>query len=120
AVVSGSIDVPSPILTEVAAMARKRDHLLAHFGSITVSGNEYDYVRQTVRTNNAAPVADGALKPTSIYTVVEVSDRVRVLAHLSEPVPQRLFKDHASLQRFLEQEMSAGLIDAYEDQVVSG
>ena len=67
-----------------------------------------------VRTNNAAPVADGALKPTSIYSLAEVEDRVRVIAHLSEPVPERSFADHANLQDFLQTEMEAGLYLALE------
>ena len=32
---------------------------------------EFAYLRQTVRTNNAAVVAEGAVKPTSVYTVVK-------------------------------------------------
>lgn len=35
---------------------------------IREEGNFYSYLRQVVRTNNAAPVADGALKPTSQFT----------------------------------------------------
>jgi hypothetical protein len=86
------------------------------------AGNTFSFLRQTVRTNNAAPVADGDVKPTSVYTVEEVEDRVRVrvLAHLSEPVPERYFSDHSNLEDFLRDEMEAGLYRALEDQVLSG
>jgi hypothetical protein len=33
----------------------------------------YEYFRQTKRTNNAAPVPDNALKPTSILTVQAIT-----------------------------------------------
>lgn len=83
-------------------------------------GNTFSYLRQTVRTNNAAPVVDGALKPTSIYTLAEIEDRFRVIAHLSEPTPLRYFSDDAKLEDFLRNEMEYGLQSALEAQVVSG
>ena len=36
---------------------------------------EYAYLRQTVRTNNAAVVAEGAVKPTSVYSVTRIESR---------------------------------------------
>ena len=51
---------------------------------------EYAYLRQTVRTNNAAVVAEGAVKPTSVYTVVRIEDSLVVIAHLSEGDPALL------------------------------
>lgn len=49
-----------------------------------VVAENFSYLRQTVRTNNAAPVATGALKPTSISTLARVESRLRVIAHLSD------------------------------------
>ncbi|MGE5764564.1 MAG: hypothetical protein ACM3ZF_12015 [Mycobacterium leprae] len=63
--------------------------------------NSFAFLHQAVRTTNAAFVADSALKPTSIYTVREVEDRVRVLTHLSEAVPERYLADAPELERFL-------------------
>ena len=48
---------------------------------------EYAYLRQSVRTNNAAVVAEGATKPTSVYSVVSVEQSLAVVAHLSEGIP---------------------------------
>lgn len=84
------------------------------------SGNAFTYLRQTVRDSKAAPVTDGALKPTSIYTMEEVEDRYRVIAHLSEPIPQRYFHDDKSLGDFLANEMGYGLQRAVELQALSG
>jgi hypothetical protein len=38
------------------------------------ASTEYAYLRQSVRTNNAAVVAEGAVKPTSVYSVVRVQN----------------------------------------------
>jgi HK97 family phage major capsid protein len=84
------------------------------------TGNSFSFLRQTVRTNNAAPVADRALKPTSVFTLAEIEDRVRVIAHLSDPVPERYFADHAALEDFLQSEMENGILDALQEQVVNG
>ncbi len=42
------------------------------------------------------------------------------MAHLSQPVPERLFADHADLLDFLGSEMEAGLRRAVADQVING
>jgi len=121
ALVSGSIDVASPIFADVTKIADYPLTLLDLLvDRVAISTHEFSFVRQTVRTDNAAPVADGELKPTSIYTVADVSDHVRTVAHLSQPVPERLFSDHADLLDFLSSEMEAGLRRAVEEQVVSG
>ena len=53
-------------------------------------GATASYLRQSVRTNAAAPVAVGAVKPTSTYSLESVPVQLQVFAHLSEavdPVP---------------------------------
>lgn len=125
ALVSGSIGVPSPIETDIVSMSEAPRRLLdliptKGIGGSFEAGNTFTFLKQTVRTNNAAPVADGAVKPTSLYTIEEEEDRVRVIAHLSEPVPERYFADHSNLQDFLSSEMEAGIYNALEAQVVSG
>lgn len=123
--ITGSIGVPAPIETDIVTMSAAPRSLLELIPAKGLNGgygtgNSFSFLRQTVRTNNAAPVADGALKPTSVYSLAEVEDRVRVIAHLSEPVPERYFADHANLQDFLRTEMEAGLYLALENQVVHG
>lgn len=148
ALVSGTIGVADPISPEVVAMPSAPRTLLdllrggagqdgtsdegyryesseQHAGSLVYGdgdgrGNTYLLLRQTVRENNAAPVPDGALKPTSLYTLEEVEDRYRVIAHLSEPVPQRFFHDDDSLGTFLAREMANGLAEELEAQALNG
>ncbi|WP_164202923.1 phage major capsid protein [[Micrococcus luteus] ATCC 49442] len=123
--ITGSIGVPAPIETDIVTMSEAPRSLLELIPAKGLNGgygtgNSFSFLRQTVRTNNAAPVPDGALKPTSVYSLAEVEDRVRVIAHLSEPVPERYFADHANLEDFLRTEMEAGLYLALENQVVHG
>jgi HK97 family phage major capsid protein len=80
---------------------------------------EFAYMRQSVRTNNAAVVAEGAVKPTSVYSVVRVEESLVVIAHLSEGVPRYWFLDTAALQGFLNNELDYGLRMAVEAKVVA-
>ncbi|GLP83595.1 hypothetical protein TUM20984_50150 [Mycobacterium antarcticum] len=120
AVTSGSIDIASLIEAEVTPKARPARLLDLLVNRKPLDGNSFEYYRQTVRTNNAAPVADSAQKPTSVFTVAAITDRARVVAHLSEAVPLRLLADHDELVRFLEDEMRQGVLDALEAQILAG
>ena len=85
-----------------------------------LEGNTFNYLRQTVRNNLAAPVADGATKPTSVYTFEEVEDRARVFAHLSEAFPQRYLDDHEEIQRILSSQMAEDLYAVIEEEALTG
>lgn len=115
------IEVPSVIEPGPVEMARNParlvDLLVERRG---LDSNVYQFLRQVARTTNAAPVADLQQKPTSTYTVQPVEDRARVIAHLSEPVPERFLMDEPELIRWLEAEMGFGVIDALENQVIGG
>ncbi len=110
------VDVPAP---EPVAFGRPVTSLRSLIASAPTDG-VYSLLRQTLRTNNAAPVAPGALKPTSPYNFERVQDRVRVLAHLSEPIPRQDLSDAPLLQAFIQSEMFYGLETALEDQILNG
>lgn len=121
ALVSGSIDVAAPLspgIAEVPDFPRRLIDLVLDREAI--SGNVFTFVQQTARTSNAAPVADGQVKPTSNYTFEEVEDRARVVAHIVEGIPERLLADHANLERLLSDELEADLVREVEDQIVAG
>jgi HK97 family phage major capsid protein len=80
----------------------------------------FAFMRQTVRQSNAAPVAPGAVKPTSVYTFERIQDRARVIAHLSEPIARQDLSDAPLLQEFISAEMAFGLEMELEDQVLNG
>jgi hypothetical protein len=80
---------------------------------------EFAYMRQTVRTNNAAVVAAGAQKPTSVYTVTRVENALVVIAHLSEGIPRHWLIDNSALEAFLQSELTFGLQQAVEAKVLT-
>ena len=80
---------------------------------------EYAYLRQSVRTNNAAIVAEGAAKPTSVYSVVRVENSLQVIAHLSEGIPRYWLLDNQALEQFVESELQYGLGLAVEPRVLT-
>lgn len=80
---------------------------------------EYAYLRQTTRTNNAAVVAEGDTKPTSVFGVTRVEQSLSVIAHLSEGVPRYWFIDNNMLQGFINNELGYGLYLAIEAKVMA-
>jgi len=55
---------------------------------------EFAYMRQSVRTNAAAVVPEGSVKPTSVYTVNKVSNTLAVVALLSKHLSLSLLTAH--------------------------
>lgn len=121
ALITDTVNIPTTIETEIELLPRDPRRLLDLITGRTISGtNTFSWFKQTARENNAAPVADGALKPTSRFNRVTVEDRLRVIAHLSEPMPERFLEDEPELERFLAEELDQGLLDALEAQLMSG
>ena len=69
---------------------------------------------------NAAPVAEGALKPESDITVPTLATvPVRTIAHWVQQSKQ-LMDDSPAFQTILDQEMRRGLAEAEDDQILNG
>ena len=64
-------------------------------------------------------VAEGATKPTSVYSVVRVEDKLVVVAHLSEGIPRFWLIDQVSLDTFVSNELDYGLRLAVEAKVLA-
>lgn len=120
AVVSGSLDIPQFIEPEVIAMARPQRLIDLFTNRVALDGNSFEYFVQSARTNTATAVADAATKPTSTLTVTPHTDRCRVVAHLSEAAPIRLWFDHDEFVSWLSAEMVGGVLDGLEAQIISG
>jgi HK97 family phage major capsid protein len=84
----------------------------------TTSGS-VDYARQTLRTNNAAVVAEAATKPYSAYVWAQVNAPVRVIAHLAKLTRQAI-EDVVQLQGEVDSEMRYGLALAEEAELLNG
>lgn len=118
ALLTGEVTTPSAV--EVADLPELPTRLLDLVPRQELDEHTFSYLRQTVRTNNAASVADGATKPTSVFTFEEVEDRARVVAHLSEPFPLRFMDDHNSMIEVLQAQLVGGIWEALEALVVAG
>lgn len=80
----------------------------------------YGFLQQGPRTNNAAPVAVGGTKPTSPMSLTRKQGRLRVVAHLSEPVDRFLLEDFENLYQFVSDELGLGVRDALIGQILNG
>lgn len=87
---------------------------------IVSSPPNVEFIRQNARTNNAAIVADGATKPTSVYGTQRVEGTLSTIAHLSEVVNRYWVSDNESLRQFIEDEMRDGLAVAIEAAILNG
>lgn len=111
---SGSAVVGQEFVRDPVALGQIATGLLDVLPTKQHTSAEYAYLRQTTRTNNAAVVAEGAAKPTSVYSVVRVEQSLVVVAHLSEGIPRYWLLDNSALQTFVEAEMTFGLQLAVE------
>lgn len=118
ALLQGEVAVPPAV--EISAIPEVPATLLDLVARVPLASNNYAYLSQVVRSNNAAVVPDHATKPTSPYKFEEVQGRARVVAHLSEPFPLRYLSDYQGLAQILDQEMREGVLQALEAQLVAG
>lgn len=115
----GSTAVENPIFGEPMADPRQARFVYQLMPSTEAEGGTFGYLRQTTRTNNAAEVATGALKPVSVFTLERVNDTTKVFAHVTEPIDRYLLEDAPSLRQFLDQELRYGLSKAFDAHVIT-
>ncbi len=116
---SGAAVVGQEFTADPVALGKPALSLLEVIPVVQHSSPEFAYLRQTTRTNNAAVVAAGALKPTSVYTVTRIENALVVIAHLSEGIPRHWLIDNTSLETFLDGELRYGLQAAVEAKVLA-
>lgn len=98
--------------------------LLDLLNTVRVSVNTVDYVRQTLRQNNAAPVTEPtgdtfALKPESNYGWELASTTIKTIAAWI-PVGNNILDDAPMLQNMIDQYLTEDLRIALENQVIRG
>lgn len=84
-----------------------------------MDGNTLEYVKETGFTNNAAPVAEGAVKPSSDLKFDLVSTSAKVIAHWMKASRQAL-SDVSQLRSLIDQRLLYGLAYAEEQQILNG
>lgn len=87
--------------------------------TVPVSSNLVEWVRTNVRTNNAAPVAEGATKPKSDLTYDRIETAVRKVAHYFKTSTEVL-ADFPRLQAEINNEGFEMLAQVEEDQLLQG
>lgn len=120
AITTGGIDIPQVLSGVTTSPVLQAGRVLDLLATTPLTGNEFEYLRQTARTNNADVVADNATKPTSVYTFEDETGRARVFAHLSEAIPQRYLADHEEIANILSTQMGEDLYRALEEDVLAG
>ncbi|MCA0920230.1 phage major capsid protein, partial [Pseudooceanicola nanhaiensis] len=84
-----------------------------------MDGNTIEYVQETGFTNNAAPVAEGAAKPSSDIKLDLKSSTAKVIAHWMKASRQAL-DDVSFLRSMIDQRLIYGLSYAEENQLLNG
>jgi HK97 family phage major capsid protein len=116
---SGATVIAQSFTDDPVALGRVLNGLLDVLPVTVQATAEYGFLRQSVRTNNAAVTADGAVKPTSVVSLVRVEQSLSVIAHLSEGIPRYWVTDNSALEQFVNSELEFGLLRAVEAKVVA-
>lgn len=84
-----------------------------------MDGNALEYVKETGFVNNAAPVAEGAAKPSSDMKLDLVTTSAKVIAHWMKASKQVL-SDISQLGSIIDQRLLYGLAYVEEAQLLNG
>ncbi len=119
-----ALTVPSPIspapTSDPVAAQRPPIFVVDLFPVQATDNSEEAILAQTVRTNNAAPVARGAAKPESVYTLTRSTVPIVTIAHLISSVDNQDLADARRLEQFIRSEMLLGLRMTIEAQLLNG
>ena len=84
-----------------------------------IDTNAIEYVREVGFTNNAAPVAEGQLKPQSALTFTTETASVKTIAHWV-PATRQAIADANQLQAYIDNRLRYGLKLEEESQILYG
>lgn len=84
-----------------------------------MDGNTIEYVKETGFTNNAAPVAEGASKPSSDIKFDLTSSSAKVIAHWMKASKQ-VMSDISQLKSIIDERLLYGLAYIEEAQLLNG
>jgi len=104
---------------EIASLARRPILVRDLLTVVPTESGSVDYAKQTVRTNNAAPVAEGTVKPYSNYGWTKANVPIRTIAHLSKLTRQAM-DDSSQLAGEVDSEMRYGLALVEDTQILMG
>lgn len=119
-VTNGSVVVGTPLIeTSPVTMGRPLRSFLQAIPTVPRPA-AYSWLAQSVRTENAAVVSSGGLKPTSVLSLVKKDGKLSVIATLSEPIDKFVLEDDEALSGWIGMELSQAVLSALETQVLTG
>ncbi|MGQ3486109.1 phage major capsid protein [Roseovarius pacificus] len=104
---------------EIVGMPRRQMTIRNLLTQGRTGSNLVEYAKQVTRTNNAAPVSEGAQKPESNYVWDRADAAVRTIAHWVH-VSRQAMEDAAQLQTEIDTELRYGLALVEETQILKG
>lgn len=105
--------------TDVSVLPRRKLAVRDLLDPRRTTSNSIEFLRQLARTNNAATVAEGALKPESAMTFEDATAAVRTIAHWV-PVTKQAYADAPQLAAIIEGELMYGLKYVEDNQLLNG
>ena len=103
----------------IEALPRRRRVVRDLLSVGSTDSNAVEIVVQSLRNNNAAPVAEGGTKPESDLGFNILTVPVRTLAHWTKMTTQAL-SDIPSLRSMVDDDLIQGLLEVEEQQILSG
>ena len=118
---SGSVTVPALLPGLVDETPDRQTTFLSRINFRQLDDTDtFQYWRVEARAHNASTVEAGQTKPRSAYNREKVEDRVRTIAHLSDPIDRQDLADIDMLEEFISTEMVTGVRLELEHQVLLG
>jgi len=106
--------------TDVVGIPQRPDIIMRDLLTVMpITTGSVEYPKQSVRTNNAAPVPEGQAKPYSNYGWTKATANVKTIAHLAKLTRQAM-DDAPRLQAEVDSEMRYGLALAEDGQILLG
>ncbi|WP_107341496.1 phage major capsid protein [Agrobacterium pusense] len=109
----------SPYRDTTVSLPQQRMTVRDLIPTINVTAGSVEYARQSVRTNNAAMVAETTLKPESEYAWELKDLPMRVIAHWI-PASRQVLDDLPQLRGLIDTELMYGLKLKEEEQLLNG
>jgi HK97 family phage major capsid protein len=106
--------------TDIVDLPKRPDIIMRDLLTVVpITTSSVEYPKQSVRTNNAAPVPEGTPKPYSNYGWTRATANVRTIAHLAKLTRQAM-DDAPRLQAEVDAEMRYGMALTEDGQILLG
>ncbi|WP_427115598.1 phage major capsid protein [Pseudarthrobacter scleromae] len=119
-VTTGSVVIGTPLINQTpVTLGRPLRSFLQNIPTVARPAS-YSFLAQVSRTDNAAVVPAGELKPVTAMGLAKVPGKLSVIATLSEPIDKFVLQDDAALGGWVGMELTQSVLVALEAQVLSG